>query len=105
MAKKDPPAPRSITLQGDLDVFSIHGQWEVLQAQLKSMGAGEKTTGVELELGGIGDVDLSGIQLLLVLKRDLEAEGIRLRLSGAPAEWTTRFLPLGLDGLLDQEHA
>jgi ABC-type transporter Mla MlaB component len=105
MAKKDPPPPRTFALQGDLDVFSIHGQWEALQTQLKGLGAGAKPVEVALELSGIGDVDLSGVQLLLALKRDLEAEGIRLRLSDAKTDWTTRFLPLGLAGLLDQETA
>lgn len=105
MAKKDPLPPPPFAIQGDLDVFSIHGQWEALQAQLKGIGAGEKPLEVVLDLSGIGDVDLSGLQLLLALKQDLEVQGIRLRLSGAKADWTTRFLPLGLDGLLDQEPA
>jgi ABC-type transporter Mla MlaB component len=104
MAKKTPAAPPSFALQGDLDVFSIHGQWEALQAQVVALGTGAKTAGVTLDLGGVADVDLSGMQLLLALKRDLEGQGIPLRLSGAKPDWASRFQVLGLGELLEQEH-
>jgi len=100
MAKKELPADRTCALQGDLDVFSIHGQQEALRTQLSTAKA--KTASVVLDLSGIGDVDLSGIQLLLILKRDLETGGAQLRLSGVKAEWAARFQPMDLGGLLEQ---
>lgn len=105
MAKKAPLPPSTFALHGDLDVFSIHGQWEALQTHLATMDAATRGDGVQLELGGLSDVDLSGIQLLLVLQRDLQAEGVKLRLGGAKAEWIARFQPLGLAELLGQEQA
>ena len=105
MAKKDPLPPPPFALHGDLDVFSIHGQWEALQTHLATMGAAAKGTGVQLDLGGVADLDLSGIQLLLVLQRELDADGIKLRLCGAKAEWISRFQPMGLAELLGQEPA
>lgn len=103
MAKKLPPPQLTLALQGDLDVFSIHDQREALQAQLGK--AGTKAAPVLLDLSGIGDVDLSGIQLLLALKYDLEAGGTLLKLAGLKPDWVSRFQPLGLGGLLDQEQA
>jgi ABC-type transporter Mla MlaB component len=93
MAKK-PPSPRSLSLEGDLDVFSIHQQWEQVQ-ELLNLEPGP----TELDLSGVGDLDLSGVQLLSALERDLRAKGVQLTLKGAKAEWGPRFAPLGLADL------
>jgi anti-sigma B factor antagonist len=97
MARKPAPSPRSLALEGDLDLFSIHAQWE--QA-LPLLVAGAST--VELDLSGIGDLDLSGIQLLSALDRDCRAKGGYLVLTGAQAAWTPRFDLLGLAGLFEE---
>jgi len=93
MARKPAPAPRSLALEGDLDLFSIHAQWE--QTAPLAAGGGP----LELDLTGIGDLDLSGIQLLCALDRDLQAKGGRLTLIGAREEWLPRFELLGLASL------
>lgn len=91
---------RTLALQGDLDVFSVHQQWEQAQALLAA-GNGA----AELDLSGIGDLDLSGVQLLSALERDLQAKGVQLTVTGAKEEWLTRFAPLGLAGLFGGKHS
>lgn len=90
---------RSLALEGDLDVFSVHQQWEHAQTLLAA-GSGA----AELDLSGLGDLDLSGIQLLSALERDLQAKGVQLTVTGAKEEWLTRFAPLGMTGLFGGEH-
>lgn len=91
MARKPSPSPGALSLQGDLDVFSIQAQWERLQAHLTSCEGP-----VSLDLSSIGDLDLSGLQLLLILDRHLAARGGSLILNGVKAEWADRFRPMGL---------
>lgn len=88
------PAPDApLVLDGDLDVFSIHLQWERLQPLLQ--GGPE----AHLDLSGVGDLDLSGLQLLAALDRDLRSRGGRLVLTGLQPAWLDRLRPLGLAGL------
>ena len=100
MARK--PAPpqkkqKSIDLQGDLDVFSIQAQWEGLQVHLSS-----QEDSMLLDLTPVGDLDLSGLQLLLALNHHLASRGGRLSLSGVKPEWLERFRPMGLGALLEE---
>ncbi|GLH69139.1 hypothetical protein GETHPA_06720 [Geothrix rubra] len=95
MARKTHPSPGTFALQGDLDVFSIQAQWERLQA--RAIPPGDPFV---LDLSAVGDLDLSGLQLLLVLDRHLAARGIPLTVAGAKPEWQDRFRPLGLAGIL-----
>ena len=94
MARKSAPSVRSLALEGDLDLFSIHAQWEQAQSLLV---AGDSA--VALDLSGIGDLDLSGVQWLSALDRDLKAKSGRLILIGAKEGWASRFELLGLSGL------
>lgn len=98
MARKPAPPRQALALEGDLDVFSVHLQWEKVQPLLSAEKAG-----VNLELSGIGDLDLSGVQLLCALNRDLRTRGIPLQVLGAKEEWKSRFVPLGLSHLFDGE--
>lgn len=99
MARKPASDTRSLALAGDLDVFSIHQQWEQVQSLLTA-----ETGKAEVDLSGVGDLDLSGIQLLIALDRDLRAKGVQLVVTGAKEEWTVRFAPLGLAGVFGGEH-
>lgn len=99
MARQPAPAIRSLALEGDLDVFSVHQQWE----QALTLLTAEKGP-AELDLSGIGDLDLSGIQLLAALDRDLRVKDVQLTVTGAKDEWMTRFAPLGMAGLFGGEH-
>ena len=94
MARKSTPSSRTIALDGDLDLFSIHGQWEQVLPLLGTAGGT-----VDIDLTGIGDLDLSGVQLLCALDRDLRAKQGSLVLIGAKAEWAPRFASLGLSSL------
>lgn len=91
MARKPAASLHTLTLEGDLDVFSIHQQWEKAQS-LGSIEGGQ----VELNLATLGDLDLSGIQLLCSLDRDLRARGAQVTLLGVKDEWKARFMPLGM---------
>jgi anti-anti-sigma regulatory factor len=98
MARKPAPSPRPLALAGDLDLFSIHAQWEQTLPLLVA-----EASRVELDLSGIGDLDLSGIQLLSALDRDCRAKGGRLVLTGVQADWPPRFEPLGLAALFAEQ--
>lgn len=96
MVRKSPPPSPSHALEGDLDVFSIHQQWERL-LPLLAEGGGP----VQIDLSQTGDLDLSGLQLLCALERDLKAKGTPVSVQGAKAEWLSRFGPLGLGALFE----
>jgi len=98
MAKKPAASPQTLLLEGDLDVFSIHLQWEKAQALLTTLDGS-----AEVDLSGLGDLDLSGLQLLCALDRDLRARGVAFRVVGARPEWKTRFAPLGAGQLFGGE--
>ncbi len=91
MAKKSAAPLRTLSLEGDLDVFSIQLQWEQAQTLL-TLENGK----AEVDLSNLGDLDLSGIQLLCALDRDLRSKGVQFSMVGAKEEWKTRFAPLGL---------
>lgn len=90
------PSPDPIRLQGDLDLFSVQAQWEALRARLTGQPGR-----LVLDLSGIGDLDLAGLQLLLAVARQAEADGTALALAGVKAEWIDRFRPLGFAPLLE----
>lgn len=94
MPKKSSAAP--FALQGDLDLFSIQEQWEALRIRLA-----DHQGPLVLDLFAIGDLDLSGLQLLLALERQAKAQGATLSFTGLKAEWAERFRPLGLASLLE----
>lgn len=80
-------------------MFSVHQQWEQTQPLLTAE-PGETV----IDVAGIGDLDLSGLQLLSALDRDLRARGVELKLTGAKDEWKPRFALLGMAGLFGGEH-
>jgi anti-anti-sigma factor len=55
-----------VTVVGELTVFTVSDLWQALWQVLK--GAGE----VEIDLGGVSDIDTAGIQLLMVVKMIVE---------------------------------
>ena len=50
----------------------------------------------EVNLSSVGDLDLSGLQLLCALDRDLRSKGVQFSVVGAKGEWKARFAPMGL---------
>ncbi len=98
MPKKPLTPVVPFALQGDLDLFSIQGQWETIRTRLAAH-QGPLT----LDLSGIGDLDLSGLQLLLALERQAEAQGAALSLMGTKPEWAERFRPLGMAALMERQ--
>jgi ABC-type transporter Mla MlaB component len=94
MARKPAPTRESLSLEGDLDVFSIHLQWEKAQPLLTTANGS-----AEVDLSSVGDLDLSGLQLLCALDRDLRAKGLSFAVVGAKEEWKVRFAPLGMTHL------
>ena len=98
MSRKAIPTTRTIALQGDLDVFSIHQQWEKAQPLLTIVNGS-----AEVDLSSVGDLDLSGLQLLCALDRDLRSKGLLFTVVGAKEEWQARFAPLGVAHLFSGE--
>jgi len=97
MARKPAPSKQALVFEGDLDIFSIHQQWE-LALPLLTTGNGS----TEVDLSSVGDLDLSGLQLLGALDRDFRSKGIPFSVVGAKAEWVTRFAALGLGHLFSE---
>ncbi len=91
MARKRPSSPRTLSFEGDLDVFSIQMQWEKAQPLLTT-----ENGRAEVDLSSVGDLDLSGLQLLCALDRDLKAKGVSFTVVGAKEEWKVRFAPMGM---------
>jgi ABC-type transporter Mla MlaB component len=98
MARKPAASVRALALEGDLDLFSIHAQWEETLALLPTEGGT-----IEIDLSGIGDLDLSGVQLLSALDRDFKARSGQLVLIGAKEAWAPRFETLGLASLFESQ--
>ena len=98
MAKKTAPPSRPLSLEGDLDVFSIQLQWEKVQPLLTT-----ENGSATVDLSSVGDLDLSGIQLLCALERDLKSKGVQFTVVGAKEEWQARFAPLGVAHLFSGE--
>jgi anti-anti-sigma regulatory factor len=94
MAKKPASSPRTLSLEGDLDVFSIQSQWEKVQPLLTI-----ENGSMEVNLSSVGDLDLSGLQLLCALDRDLRSKGVQFKVVGAKEEWKSRFALLDVDQL------
>lgn len=89
------PQDSPLAVLGDLDLFSIQGQWE----GLRERGSGGV---VRVDVSGAGDLDASGVQLLAALERDLRAKGGRLELAGVKEDWQARFEGLGWTGAVSE---
>lgn len=88
-AKESAPAP--LKLGEDLDVFSITRAWEILhQAALTHDGD------LMLDLSGVQDLDLCGIQVLAAVDKAFKAREAKLHLLGVRSEWRERLEFLGL---------
>lgn len=84
-----PKAAKPLVLTGDLDIFSIRPQWEGLCAKVPASGK------VVLDLSAVEDFDLSGLQLLLAARRQVEAGGGQMVWRGLPPAVCERLRNLG----------
>ena len=65
MATNVPP-PAQINIDGEATIYAAAELFERVKAALAGSGP------VELDLAGVTEMDASGVQLLLLLKRELE---------------------------------
>ncbi len=86
--------PTLIALTGDLDIFSIQAQAATLKAALA--GAGPHV----LDLSGLGDLDLSGVQVLVAATQGRAPGSIKVQ--GLSEPLLERFKELGLQGFLGE---
>ncbi len=86
--------PTQVALTGDLDVFSIQGQATGLKQALDGAGP------FVVDLAGVGDVDLSGFQLLASATVG-RAPGT-IRFQGIPPALLDRMKELGLQTFLGE---
>jgi anti-anti-sigma regulatory factor len=93
MAAK-PAKPTIIALTGDLDIFSIQAQVASLKASLGGPGPHV------VDLGGLGDLDLSGVQALVAATQGRAPGSIRFQ--GLPEPLAERFKDLGLQEFLGE---
>ena len=82
--------PEVLALNDDLDIFAISRLWDQLLRFCR-----EATGDPVLELSGVADLDLCGMQALLVLDQDCQARGVRLVLAGLRDEHRERMQDLG----------
>jgi len=91
------PGP-ALTVRGaDLDIFGIGAFREEALAWAGAVRGPE----LRLDLAEAGDLDLSGLQVLLALDRTLRGKGCRLALTGLRPDWNERLARLGLAQLLE----
>lgn len=86
--------PKPIALTGDLDIFSIQAQTAALRTALAGPGPHL------LDLSGVGDLDLSGVQVLVAAAQG-RAPGA-LRIQGLSTPLVERFKELGLQDFLGE---
>lgn len=83
----------SWVLEGDLDIFSLQQQASRIKALL------EPGKGLIVDLSSMGDMDPSGLQLLLSLQKTLTAGGHSFLITGASDSLRERLLGLGVKDL------
>ncbi len=66
----------SLSVMGDLTIYQVSLVKEELQSKLADL-----TQSVELNLAGIEEIDTAGVQLLMMLKRNVEQGGGEVTLS------------------------
>ena len=65
-----------LAIREDMTIYQAQAQKEQLLAALAA------TEDLELDLSGVGEMDTAGLQLLLLLKREVLQQGKQLTLSG-----------------------
>lgn len=73
--------------------MTIYRAAELKPALLDALGQSEE---IEIDLAGVGEMDTSGVQLLMLLKREAAAAGKTLRLAGHSPAVLEVFELLGL---------
>ena len=69
-------AASRLALRDDMTIYQAQAQKEQLLAALAA------TPDLELDLSGVGEMDTAGLQLLLLLKREVGEQGKQLTISG-----------------------
>lgn len=87
---KDASRP-ALKLGDDLDVFSIARAWETL-----NQAAHTHEGDLVVDLSGVQDLDLCGIQVLAVVDKAFKARGAKFVLMNVKPEWRERLEFLGL---------
>ncbi|MCE4538934.1 STAS domain-containing protein [Pelomonas sp. P7] len=70
---------RRLRLSGELTIYAA------AQVQSAMMAAWAGAAEFEIELAGVTEIDTAGLQLLMAAKRDANAAGVPLRLTGHSA--------------------
>lgn len=84
----------TLEVEDDLDIFALGRVWDRLQSFVAT------TSGdVVLDLTAVQDLDLSGMQALLLLDRACAAHGARLRVLGLAPDHGKRMAALGFPPL------
>lgn len=88
----------------DLDIFGVREFWEDAKDWVLSAGGPV----LRLDLSGVGDLDLSGLQVLVAMEGAVRERGFALELTGVQSAWIQRMEGLGfatLRACCPQEHA
>lgn len=91
-----PGTPVSWAVEGDLDIFSLQDQTSQIKALL------DPKKGLTIDLGRLGDLDPSGLQLLLSLRSSLTARNQPFQIIGVPDKLRERMLDLGVRDLFPE---
>jgi anti-anti-sigma regulatory factor len=79
----------------DLDIFGVREFWE--DAKDWVLAAGGPV--VRIDLSGVGDLDLSGLQVLVAMEGAVRERGFTLELAGVQPAWAQRMEGLGFTTL------
>lgn len=67
-----------IEVDGEMNIYSAHAIKENLACAM------HEAESIELGLGKVSEIDTSGVQLLIVMKREADSAGKRLRITASP---------------------
>lgn len=74
------PAPTRLTIQEEMTIYQAPAQKEQLLAALQDSEL------LELDLATVRDMDSAGLQLLILLKREVQQQGKQLTIVGHSAK-------------------
>lgn len=69
-----------LTLSGELTIYSVHELRELL------LRAIDENRDIDVDMSEVSEVDTAGLQLVLLARREVEARGQQLRISGCDSE-------------------
>ncbi len=89
-------APQVLALEGDLDIFAVARVWESIHR-----APDRPCASIDVDLSRAEDIDPSGLQLLLALRRSCQERSLPVAFKAVPVAWGERLRTLGAGSALE----